>query len=138
VINISNYTGEDNSLWLPVQPARTATTTGAPTRTAAGGLAPRGHVARILTIVGQVLLSWLTAIPRHLGDQLFTMNDAEARWQDWQSIRTHGGLGRRYRDPRFDTLAECARCRGAGVAGREPCRPCQGTGRVTLGERSRP
>jgi hypothetical protein len=31
------------------------------------------------------------------------MNDAEANWRSWQITRTHGGLGRRYRDPQFGT-----------------------------------
>jgi hypothetical protein len=92
------------------------------------------RAARALAIAGQVLLSWLAAIPRRLGDRLFAMNDAEAYWHNWQIIRTHGGLGRRYRDPQFDTLAECPKCRGAGVTGDLPCPPCLGTGRVTLGE----
>ena len=94
-----------------------------------------------------MLLSWLAAIPRRLGDRLFMMNDTEAYWRDWQIIKTHGGLARRYRDPRFDTLAGCPKCRGTGRngAGRggtsptgctanPPCPPCLGTGRVTLKE----
>ena len=89
---------------------------------------------RAVPLVGRVLLSWLAALPRRLGDRLFAMNDAEAYWRDWQMTRTHGGLGRRYRDPRFDTLAECPKCRGAGATGDQPCPPCLGTGRVTLGE----
>jgi DnaJ-class molecular chaperone len=67
------------------------------------------------------------------------MNDTEAYWRGWQITRTRGGLARSYRDPRFDTLAECARCRGTGVNGAGvntdlPCAPCLGTGRITLGE----
>ena len=65
---------------------------------------------------------------------LFAMNDAEAYWHSWQIITTHGGLGRRYRDPQSGTLAECPKCRGAGVTADLPCLPCLGTGRVTLGE----
>ena len=64
------------------------------------------------------------------------MNDAEAYWRDWQITRTHGGLGRRYRDPRFGTLAECPKCRHRERAtpANLPCVPCLGTGRITLGE----
>ena len=62
------------------------------------------------------------------------MNDTEAYWRDWQIIKTHGGLGRRYRDPQFDTLAECLKCHGAGVTAARPCPPCAGTGRITRGE----
>ena len=56
-----------------------------------------------MAIAGQILLSWLAAIPRHLGDRLFAMNDAEAYWRNWQITKTHGGLGRRYRAIRFDS-----------------------------------
>ena len=89
---------------------------------------------RAVAIGGQALLGWLAAIPGRLGDRLFAMNDAEAYWRNWQITRTHGGLGRRYRDPQFGTLAECPKCRGAGIAADRPCPPCLGTGRVTLGE----
>jgi hypothetical protein len=51
------------------------------------------------------MLSWLAAWPGRLGDRLFAMNDNEAYWRDWQITRTHGGFGRRYRDPSFDLAA---------------------------------
>ena len=92
------------------------------------------RAARRVATAGQVLLSWLGAIPRYLGDRLFAMNDTEAYWRGWQITKTHGGLGRRYRDPQFGTLAECPKCRGACVTADLPCLPCLGTGRVTLGE----
>jgi hypothetical protein len=97
-------------------------------------LARTARCARAVAIGSQVLLSWLAAIPRRLGDRLFAMNDAEAYWRNWQITRTHAGLGRRYRDPQFGTLAECPKCQGAGVTADLPCPPCLGTGRVTLGE----
>ena len=59
----------------------------------------------IVAVAGQALLGWLAAIPGRLGGRLFTMNDAEACWRGWQTIRTHGGFGRRYRDPQFGTRA---------------------------------
>jgi hypothetical protein len=61
------------------------------------------RAARVTTAAGQVLLNWLAGVPRRLGGRLFAMNDAEAYWHNWQIIRTHGGLGRRYRDPQFST-----------------------------------
>jgi hypothetical protein len=73
------------------------------------------NLARIPLIAGRVLLGWLAALARRLGDRLFAMNDAEAYWRSWQITRTHGGLARIYRDPRFDTLAECPKCRGEGI-----------------------
>jgi hypothetical protein len=139
VINISNYTSKDNTPGLPDQPVRTAAATGAPARTATHRRSPGARAENVLVLTGRVLLSWLAAIPRRLGDRLFTMNDTEAYWRGWQITKTHGGLARSYRDPRFDTLAECARCRGtgsngAGVNTDVPCAPCLGTGRITRGE----
>jgi hypothetical protein len=137
VINISNFTSKDN----PERPTRAPVSLARPARTRAPDQAADAAVqasqtrfGAILLIVGRVLLSWLAAIPRRLGDRLFTMNDTEAYWRGWQITKTHGGLARRYRDPRFDTLAECARCHGAGVNADLPCDPCLGTGRITLGE----
>ena len=148
MIKISNTTSENKPPWLLgelSEPTR-ASLSGAPagaaqaaaqsdtwTLRARAGRALAGAV-RAIAVAARILLSWLAAIPRRLGDRLFAMNDAEAYWRDWQITRTHGGLGRRYRDPRFDTLAECPKCRGAGATGDQPCPPCLGTGRVTLGE----
>jgi hypothetical protein len=84
--------------------------------------------------MGYTLLSWVAYALRRWGDRSFAMNDNEAYWRGWQITKTHGGLGRRYRDPRFDTLAACTRCEGTGVYADAPCEPCQGTGRITLGE----
>lgn len=132
MINASNYTGKDNTPWLagptgPATPAERAT----PGR--ARVAVPRsGSFWVELAAAGRVPLSWLAGLPRLLGDRLFAMNDTEAYWRDWQPTKTHGGLGRRYRDPQFDTLAECPKCRGAGVTATRPC-PCAGTGRITLG-----
>ena len=126
MINISNCFGEDNTPWLPVRPGRAAAATGAPPRTAAGRPSPgrrAGHIlavtgrilavtGHILAITGPVLLSWLAALPRRLGDAMFAVSDTEAYWRDWQIMPTRGGLGRRYRDPRFGASAECPQCRG--------------------------
>jgi len=128
VINISNSTSKDNPSRGPAKPAKPAEAALAAAQASPSGFGP------ILAIVGRVLLSWLAAIPRRLGDRLFVTNDTEAYWRDWQITKTHGGLARRYRDPRFDTLAECPKCHGAGVTADLPCPPCLGTGRVTLGE----
>ena len=131
MINISNSTSKDNPPWGPAKPAGAAGAAGA--APAAAQASPSGF-GPILASVGRVLLSWLAAIPRRLGNQLFVMNDTEAYWRGWQITKTHGGLARRYRDPRFDTLAECPKCHGAGVTADLPCTPCLGMGPVTLGE----
>ena len=149
MINISNFTSKNNPPWgppesaeptLPARPALPARTARVPrprapaeAAAAATPASPAGF-GPILAIVGRVLLSWLAAIPRRLGDRLFVMNDTEAYWRGWQITKTHGGLARRYRDPRFDTLAECPKCHGAGGRADLPCVPCLGTGRITLGE----
>ena len=134
MINTSNYVSKDNTPWRPVRPGRTAAATGAPARLPGNGQSAGRRTGRILAVIGPVLLSWPAALPRRLGDRLFAGNDAEAHWRGWQIIRTRGGLGRRYRDPRFDALAECSKCRGAGVTADRPCAPCLGSGRITLGE----
>lgn len=110
----------------PGQPARSAAATGAPTRTAAG---TQGR--HLLVTIGQVLLRWAAAVLRRLGDRLLVMNDTEACWRGWHTAKTHGGLARRSRDPRFDMLAECARCQGPGCGDDLPCVRCAGTGRIT-------
>ena len=173
MINASNFTSKNNPPGALAEPVR-LTPPDRPTRPRAPAtdtterpsparfgriLARAGRiVARaggILASAGRVVLSWLAAIPRRLGDRLFEMNDTEAYWRSWQITRTQGGLGRRFRDPQFDTLAECPKCRGAGVAaggsgvaaggsgvaagGADataslPCLPCHGTGRITRGE----
>lgn len=98
---------------------------------------PDGHPVVLRVLAGaaaaaRALRNWLATLPRRWGDRWFAMNDAEAEWRGWQMTRVHGGLGRRYRDPRFDTLAECAQCRGAGFRATVRCLPCLGTGRVTI------
>jgi hypothetical protein len=142
VINISNFTSKNKPQWPPGEPVRPAQPTRprVPDQTVpaqpgdATAQASPARFRRVLAIVGRVLLSWLAAIPRRLGDRLFVMNDTEAYWRGWQITKTHGGLARRYRDPRFDALAECPKCHGAGVTADLPCAPCLGTGRITLGE----
>jgi hypothetical protein len=147
VINTSNLTSKNKPPWLLAEPSGPARMSQprAPSEAPRAdtwtfrarfrrALARAARSARAVAIGGQVLLSWLAAIPRRLGDRLFAMNDAEAYWRNWQISRTHGGFGRRYRDPQFGTLAECPKCRGAGVTADLPCPPCLGTGRVTLGE----
>jgi hypothetical protein len=128
VTNVSNFTSKNNPLWLLAEPAGPVRSPGpnAPGRAADQAIATASRAVsgsrcarfgRILLIVGRVLLSWLAAIPRRLGDGMFTMNDAEAYWHDWQITKTRGGLARRYRDPRFGTLAECSKCRGTDRTG---------------------
>lgn len=48
--------------------------------------------------------------PVRFGHYLFAGPDQRARAHGWQVSVIHGGLGRRYRDPRFDRF--CAPARG--------------------------
>jgi hypothetical protein len=50
------------------------------------------------------LAGWLGSLPHRVGARLFAMNDTEAGWRGWEATALHGGLGRSYRDPRFDLL----------------------------------
>jgi hypothetical protein len=70
---------------------------------------------------------------RRMGDRLFAVHDAWARQRGWQITVQTGGLGRSYRDPRFDLLVSCPDCHGAGDdASDQPCSCCLGTGRRVL------
>src|SRR5450756_2652577 len=64
---------------------------------------PGAHLATIGTGYG-VIVAWLIGVPRRAGRHLFAMKDEEAPWHRWQVTETLGGLGRQYRDPRFDAL----------------------------------
>jgi len=145
MIKINNATSENKPPWmLGENPGPTRTSlSGAPAGAVPGAASSdtwtrlrRALVAatRAVPMAGRVLLSWLAALPRRLGDRLFTMNDAEAYWRTWRITSTHGGLGRRYHDLRFDALAECPKCQGSGLTADQPCPPCQGTGRIGSGE----
>jgi len=68
-----------------------------------------------------------------LGSKIFGADDRLARDRGWQITLRHGGLGRNYRDPRFDSLAACTACRGRGHNSRGvACPDCDGTGRIVL------
>ena len=130
MINISNYPGNDNpprEVWGDGSFPRGVRGYGSPRGKKRGGLGG-------LSPGASAVLDWLAYLLRRCGDRWFAMNDTEAYWRGWQITKTHGGLGRRYRDLRFDTLAACAQCAGAGEWADAPCGPCLGTGRITIGE----
>ncbi|HEU5385590.1 MAG TPA: hypothetical protein VFV73_06785 [Streptosporangiaceae bacterium] len=108
MINVSNFTSANKPMWRPGTPAGPAL----PARPADRAAAGRPHPDDTRTVglgalaAAQIMLSWLAALPGRLGDRLFAMNDNEAYWRDWQITKTHGGLGRRYRDPSFDLPPE--------------------------------
>ena len=79
-------------------------------------------VGQVVLAVGRVVLSWLAAIPAAWATALFAMNGAEAYWPTGRSPRRRAASARRYRELRFDALAECPRCHGAGgITGVLPC-----------------
>jgi hypothetical protein len=97
MINSTNVLGEHNPRW-PISNA--PETLRVPdlrvTRPTDAGDAIRRAVA--------IVAAWLTGLPRRVGRRLFYMNDLEARWRGWQVTELHGGLGRQYRDYRFDLI----------------------------------
>ena len=124
MIKINNSTSENKSLWRlgegsgaaqPSRPGAPAAPSPAMAQADTWTRLRRGlaAAARAVPLAGRVLLSWLAALPRRLGDRLFAMNDAEAYWHSWQITSTHRGLGRRYHDPQFGTPTDGA----AGVSG---------------------
>ena len=133
MINISTDAGKRQSRWPQAEDREPRPPAAARPAGRASGRSPGVRIRAALAIVGTIVGDWLATVTRRVGYRLFAMNDDEACWRGWQIIQLYGGLGRRYRDPRFDTLAECARCRGAGVNGDAPCVRCLGTGRVTVG-----
>jgi hypothetical protein len=66
--------------------------------------------ARLLARLAQ----WLADRRRALGDRMFAAHDAHARVIGWQVTPIHGGLGRHYRDPRFDGLSRWREGTGCG------------------------
>jgi hypothetical protein len=133
VINIGNFTWQDKPPWeggqqIPPPAPRWPRPDAGDRRAARAG--PGAGAGAALGLAVWVVFSWLATLPRRLGDRLFQGNDAEAYQWDWQITRTHAGLGRCYRDPRFDKLAECSWCLGAGVADSKTCLLCEGTGRT--------
>ena len=116
MIKINNSTSENKPPWWLgelCEPTRTspsgtpagAVPAGAPSDTWTRLRRGLAAAARAVPLAGRVLLSWLAALPRRLGDRLFAMNDAEAYWRSWQITCTHGGLGRRYHDPQFGRIS---------------------------------
>ena len=72
-----------------------------------GARGPLDRLAALAAAVRTTVVissAWLAGLPRRLGSRWYAMNDEEARWHHWQVTETFGGLGRQYRDPRFDAL----------------------------------
>jgi hypothetical protein len=93
---------------------------------------PAGPAPGNATRAGKTLKARIADLLWQIGEDAFQDSDAYAAEHGWTTTRTRAGLGRVYRDPRFDTLAACPSCRGAGYRDGEQCHQCSGTGRVVL------
>ena len=87
-----------------------------PGRTA--GLAARPLALACAT--SNEISAWLADIPGRIGTRLFLETDEEAYWHGWQITQLHGGLGRSYRDFRFDARSAPAEPDGQVPLGQGP------------------
>ena len=77
------------------------------------------------------LTDWIARCIRQLGDLVFAREDQEATWHAWDVERRDAGLGRRYRDRRFQALVPCPRChRVSTVADGADCPQCSAADRL--------
>jgi hypothetical protein len=97
MINSTNVLGKHNPRW-PIGDA--PETIRVPELRVTGP----ANAADAIRRAGALVAAWLTGLPRRAGRRLFYMNDLEARWRNWEAIETSGGLGRQYRDRRFDLI----------------------------------
>jgi len=129
LFNVTNPAGKDKSRWPKDNPGRpkgnaletidgpglylTATTWGRCDRPAS--------FADTVCAACTLATAWLVGLPRQAGRRLFAINDVEAGWRGWLVTETLGGLGRQYRDARFEALRTDPTLRRAefdGSAGR--------------------
>lgn len=66
----------------------------------------------------------LRRLLQRIDSGLFAAEDARARDRGWQVETLRGGRGRRYRDPRWDSVRLCELCEGRDGA----CPLCDGGG----------
>lgn len=97
MINSTNVLGKHNPRW----PISNAPETLRVPDLRVAGAANAGDAIRLA--IG-IAAAWLAGFPRRVGRRLFYMNDLEARWRGWQVTELRGGLGRQYRDYRFDLI----------------------------------
>ena len=98
MINSTNVLGEHNPPWALGDAPETVQL---PQLRAAGAQNAGDAIRRAVAIAA----AWLAGLSRRIGRRLFYMNDLEARWRNWEVIETSGGLGRQYRDRRFDLIS---------------------------------
>jgi hypothetical protein len=77
------------------------------------------------------LTDWMARCVRQLGGLVFASEDQEAAWHAWDVEQRCAGLGRLYRDQRFDALVSCPRCHCVSTAaGRTVCQQCSAADRL--------
>jgi hypothetical protein len=119
MINGTNLLGKHNPRWpignatetIKVPDAIAPAPRGpapAPEGPSAGNASSRDWLATTAGAPLGIAIAWLSGFPRRAGRRLFAVNDAEAGWRGWQVTEFAGGLGRRYRDARFDALRDPA------------------------------
>ena len=112
MLNVTNPVGKDKSRWpkdnIRWPKGNTLETTAVPdlclAATTWGRFDRPASVGGMFCGVSTLAAAWLIGLPRRAGRRLFATNDAEAGWQRWQVTETLVGLGRQYRDARWDAL----------------------------------
>jgi hypothetical protein len=119
---------------VPVAPFGLIAPAGSPCHRLAcglGGGVATGVAGWARTICGSCV-AWLIGAPRRAGARMYAINDAEARWWRWDTTECYDGLGRQYRDPRFEALPDNPALRrdelGADRQGPDLARPAGGPG----------
>jgi hypothetical protein len=83
------------------------------------------------TVLAATIRSHLGRALTQVGYRVFALEDAEAAWHAWDVEPRYAGLGRLYRDQRFDALVDCPRChRVSTVAGSSVCKQCSAADRL--------
>ena len=91
----------------------------------------RSACARLAAEPDELPANWMGHCLTRVGNLLFAGKDQEASWHAWTVERRGAGLGRAYRDPRFDTLTSCPRChRVSTVADGTGCNQCSAAERL--------
>jgi hypothetical protein len=113
MLNVTNPVGKDKSRWpkdnIRWPKGNTAETNSVPDLcvavTTLEAYDRPASIAGTLCNASTLAAAWLVGLPRRVGRRLFAINDAEAGWRHWLVTEALGGLGRKYRDARWDALA---------------------------------
>ena len=87
------------------------------------------NLAETKSDVRDTIATRFAEIFRRAGESLFMSCDEEAFWRGWEITQLRRGLGRSYRDPRFDTRRRAHHLDTLG--GESLCRPGARSGQTT-------